>query len=180
MEQELQLNEHNKQEYPPILVDEYICKIQSCICNNIPSSLNSLRQYSQSEQKTIITAFQNQLLATFTDSIRSIRWLKEYKMGTRRDAIDIYGKDCISGYNVIIELDKPRADQVAKKMLSRIANYLNEPFIYFAICYPGTDCMNPNECVKYFGYGKEIVGKINPNAKLIGCIIDNNLNVRFY
>lgn len=102
MEQELQLNEHNKQEYPPILVDEYICKIQSCICNNIPSSLNSLRQYSQSEQKTIITAFQNQLLATFTDSIRSIRWLKEYKMGTRRDAIDIYGKDCISGCNVII------------------------------------------------------------------------------
>ena len=154
MEQELQLNEHNKQEYPPILVNEYICRIQSCISNSIPSSLNSLKQYSQSEQKTIITAFQNQLLTTFTDSIRSIKWLKEYKMGTRRDAIDIYGKDCISGCNVIIELDKPRADQVAKKMLSRIANY--------------------------FGYGKEIVGKINPNAKLIGCIIDNNLNVRFY
>ena len=56
-----------------------------------------------------------ELRTTFTDSIRSIKWLKEYKMGTRRDAIDIYGKDCISGCNVIIELDKPRADQVAKK-----------------------------------------------------------------
>ena len=180
MEQQPTLNEHNKQEYPPMHIDKYIHEIKLCIKNNIPTNLRSLTKHTQSEQKTIITVFQNQLLKVFTNSIHSIEWNKEYKIGGRRDSIDIYGKDKKSNYNIIIELDKPRADQVAKKMLSRIANYLNEPFIYIAICYPGTDKMNLNECIKYFEYGKKIVNNINRNAKLIGCIIDNNLNIQFY
>lgn len=180
MEQQPQLNEHNKQEYPPMHIDKYIHEIKLCIKNNIPTNLRSLTKHTQSEQKTIITVFQNQLLKVFTNSIHSIEWNKEYKIGGRRDSIDIYGKDKKSNYNIIIELDKPRADQVAKKILSRIANYLNEPFIYIAICYPGTDKMNLNECIKYFEYGKKIVNNINRNAKLIGCIIDNNLNIQFY
>lgn len=180
MNQISQLNEHNKQEYPPMNIDEYISKIKSCIKNNIPSILKNLIKYSQPQQKIIITAFQNQLLSAFIDSIHYITWTKEYKISGRKDSIDIYGKENEGSYNIIIELDKPRADQFAKKLVSRIANYLNEPFIYIAICYPGTDRMNPNECIKYFEYGKIITNKINPNAKLIGCIIDNNLNAEFY
>lgn len=180
MEQQPQLNEHNKQEYPPMHIDEYINEIKSCIQNNIPSILKNLIKHSQPKQKIIITAFQNQLLSAFIGSIPYITWTKEYKIGGRRDSIDIYGKESKGSYNIIIELDKPRADQIAKKIVSRIANYLDEPFIYIAICYPGTDKMNPNECIKYFEYGKEIINKINPNAKLVGCIISNNLNVEFY
>ncbi|WP_418795774.1 hypothetical protein [Phocaeicola plebeius] len=180
MEQEIQLNAHNKQEYPPMHIDEYINEIKSCIQNNIPSILKNLIKHSQPKQKIIITAFQNQLLSAFIDSIPYITWTKEYKIGGRRDSIDIYGKENKGSYNIIIELDKPRADQIAKKIVSRIANFLDEPFIYIAICYPGTDKMNPNECIKYFEYGKEIINKINPNAKLVGCIISNNLNVEFY
>ncbi len=164
----------------PMHIDNYIYQIKLCIENNIPPNLGSLTKHTQSEQKTIINAFQNQLLKALIDSIHSIEWNKEYKIGGKRDSIDIYGKDNKSSYNIIIELDKPRADQVAKKILSRIANYLNELFIYIAICYPGTDKMNPNECIKYFEYGKKLINKINSNAKLLGCIIDNNLNVQFY
>lgn len=176
----MELNEQNEKEYLPIHIDNYIHNIKLCIKNNIPFNLRSLTQHTQLEQKIIITAFQNQLLKAFTDSINPIEWNTEYKIGGRRDSIDIYGKDKKSSYNIIIELDKPRADQVAKKILSRIAIYINEPFIYIAICYPGTNKMNPNECIKYFEYGKKIINNINPNAKLIGCIIDNNLNVQFY
>ena len=180
MEKQPQLNEHNKQEYPPMHIDKFISEIKSCIQNNIPSVLENLIKYYQPKQKIIITTFQNQLLSAFIDSIHYITWTKEYKIGGRKDSIDIYGKENKGSYNIIIELDKPRADQIAKKIVSRIANYLDEPFIYIAICYPGTDKMNPNECVKYFEYGKEIINKINPNAKLVGCIISNNLNIEFY
>lgn len=180
MEQEIQPNEHNKQEDPLMHIDGYISKIKSCIQNNIPSSLERLTKYTQSEQKIIIADFQNQLLTAFIHSIHSITWTKEYKMGERKDSIDIYGKENRGSYNIIIELDKPRADQVAKKIVSRIAKFLDEPFIYIAICYPGTNRMNPNECIKYFEYGKEIINKINSNAKLVGCIINNDLNIEFY
>lgn len=178
--EDIQLNAHNKSEYPPKHIEGYTGEIKSCIQNNIPPSLKKLIKHSQSEQKIIITDFQNQLLTAFINSIPSIRWTKEYKIKGKRDSIDIYGHDDRYNYSIIIELDKPRADQVAKKIVSRIANYLNESFIYIAICYPGTNSMNPHECIKYFEYGKVIVTKINPSAKLIGCIIDNNLNVKFY
>lgn len=180
MEQEVILNEHNKQEYLSVDIDEYICEIKSCIQKNVPQEFKSLIKYSQVAQRIIVAAFQNQLFAALEDSIHPVTWFKEYKIGKERDSIDIYGKENDGDYNVIIELDKPRADQVAKKIVSRIANYLEEPFIYIAICYPGTDKMNPNECVKYFGYGKKIINKINSRAKFVGCIIDNNLNVEFY
>lgn len=176
--EQLQFNE-NSQEYS-LYIDECIFKIKSCILNSIPSKLKNLTKNSTREQKIIITTFQDQLLAAFVDSINSITWTKEYKIGERRDSIDIYGKEKKGNYNIIIELDKPRADQVSKKIVSRIANYLNEPVVYFAICYPGTDKMNPNECIKYFEYGKKITSRINPQTKFIGCLIDNRLNVAFY
>lgn len=51
MEQEIQLNAHNKQEYPPMHIDEYINEIKSCIQNNIPSILKNLIKHSQPKQK---------------------------------------------------------------------------------------------------------------------------------
>lgn len=174
--------EGNLQTVPivPMDVNEYLLEIKSRIKRNIPTNLKNIVNHTQQEQKSIIATFQNLLIESFNEIPHDITWIEEQKIGNRKDSIDIYGKDNRNGYNIIIELDKPRADQVAKKMVSRIANYLYEPFIYVAICYPGTDKMNPNECIKYFEFGKMITNKINSNSMLIGCIIDNNLNITFY
>jgi len=67
-----------------------------------------------------------------------------------KEAIDVFGKT--DSALVVIELDKNRADQVAKKFVSRSATFKNEKIYYISLCYPGTDRMNLSECVKYFGY----------------------------
>ena len=70
----------------------------------------------------------------------------------RRDEVDIYGKfnseDDDNGA-VVIELDKWRSNQIAKKFVSRFALTLERPLIYIALCYGGTPHMNKNECSKY-------------------------------
>jgi len=62
--------------------------------------------------------------------------------------VDIYGtlssKDNAGA--VIIELDKWRADQVAKKFVLRFALTLELPLICIALCYGGTQYMNKSEC----------------------------------
>ena len=51
-----------------------------------------------------------------------------------------------------IELDKNRADQVAKKFVSRMAILPTTTVYFISLCYPGTEMMNKSECAKYFGY----------------------------
>jgi hypothetical protein len=69
--------------------------------------------------------------------------------------IDIFGKS--ADRLIAIELDKNRADQVAKKFVSRMAALPSTVPVYFlSVCYPGTVRMNKTECVKYFGYCKTL------------------------
>ena len=87
-----------------------------------------------------------------------------------RDRCDVYAET--SKYQIIVELDATRADQVAKKMLSRYY-YANKavdgkPTIYICLLYPGTESMNPAECVKYMDMGKEILLAMNPANRFIG------------
>ena len=87
-----------------------------------------------------------------------------------RDKCDVYA--ATSKYQIIVELDATRADQVAKKMLSRYY-YANKavdgkPTIYICLLYPGTESMNPAECVKYMDMGKEILLAMNPANRFIG------------
>ena len=53
---------------------------------------------------------------------------------------------------MVIELDKNRADQVAKKFVSRMALIPSTTVYFVSLCYPGTENMNKAECEKYFGY----------------------------
>ncbi len=84
------------------------------------------------------------------------------------------------GYHIIIELDKPRADQVAKKMFSRMALFLKHKIIYVVICYPGTERMNPKECKKYFVYGRKILKELNENSEFFGYMIDKDLKSEIF
>ncbi len=70
--------------------------------------------------------------------------------GEKRDCIDIFGKG--AGFVVVLELDASRADQVAKKFVSRIALFPNTNVYFVSLCYPGTKKMNLPECEKYLGY----------------------------
>lgn len=117
---------------------------------------------NQVAQRVIVKNFQNQLCERLNESIGS--WGTEISASSLyNDAFDIYTNRILDGinYHVIIELDKPRADQIAKKFISRVSHTIDEPIIYFAFCYPGTARMRPMEVRKYFEYFSIIATKMN-------------------
>jgi len=110
---------------------------------------------SQREQGPLVQAFQQALARSLAITFPNIIWSLEYLPNQDgKEAIDILGKS--AEVTVIIELDKHRADQVAKKFVSRSAMFRSEHIYYITLCYPGTDRMNLSECVKYFGYCAEL------------------------
>ena len=115
---------------------------------------------SPPEQKTVVSLFQYALLDKLQKEVKSFKWVQEFSpSSSQKDKIDIYGE-----YNntcVAIELDKNRADQVAKKFVSRVALLSNKDLYYISLCYPGTEKMNLNECIKYFEYCEIISNKMS-------------------
>jgi hypothetical protein len=108
---------------------------------------------SQSEQKIIVGKFQEALCNALSESNPTIKWEVEYlPHNSRKDSIDIFGSN--ENINIVIELDKHRADQVAKKFVSRNSLLIDENIFYISLCYPGTSNMNSSECIKYFSYCK--------------------------
>ena len=128
------------------------CSIISCISAiECKGTFLSLLGASQSEQKKIVGCFQKQVYAQLESAISVIKWTMEYRSCCNsKDSIDIFGEG--ADYAVVIELDKHRADQVAKKFVSRLASIKSNPLFFISLCYPGTPAMNKSECVKYFGY----------------------------
>ena len=115
---------------------------------------------SQPEQKTIVAKFQNDLYKKLSSEIVEIKWELEYQPNVdARDAIDIFG--IFKDFVVAIELDKHRADQVAKKFISRSALLSKKTIFFVSLCYPGTVNMQINETKKYFKYCKILSEKIN-------------------
>lgn|GEM_PF-1455774 len=114
----------------------------------------------QNAQKDIVTKFQKSLCQSLLDYIPRVRWTMEYAPSrNQRDSIDIYGES--EDFVVAIELDKNRADQVAKKFVSRIALLPDKKVYFISLCYPGTERMNLNECVKYFGYCSNLAKRMS-------------------
>lgn len=91
------------------------------------------------------------------------------------DRADIYRED-FEGKELIIEIDATRADQVAKKMMSRFcyACLSGKPVVYVSLLYKGTQKMNRDECLKYFRMGEEVLGRINKDSEYYGFIIDGS------
>ena len=105
----------------------------------------------QSSQKAVVARFQNRVLLVLAEALPEVAWELEHRPSrTSRDSLDIFGQG--EGFVVAIELDKHRADQVAKKFVSRTAILPATTIHYVSLCYPGTDRMNATECQKYFGY----------------------------
>jgi REP element-mobilizing transposase RayT len=141
--------------------DDYLKSLISCIsktdCSNFFS--NHIGE-SQNKQKDIVKKFQQYLHSNLELSFQHTNWELEYKPDTnRRDAIDIYGENKSS--IIAIEIDKNRADQVAKKFVSRMALLPDEKIYFISLCYPGTAAMNKSECIKYFNYCNNIAEQMN-------------------
>ena len=106
----------------------------------------------------------------------------EYKLSNVvKDTADGYNDKCdvfveTERYVVIVELDATRADQVAKKMLSRYyyVDKCSKPTVYICLLYPGTEKMNINECIKYMNMGKDVLLSMNQANQFIGALINGN------
>lgn len=105
----------------------------------------------QSGQKAVVARFQQHVCDALGRGLPAARWATEYQPSpSNKDSLDIFGRG--DDFLVAVELDKHRADQVAKKFVSRIAILPATRIYYVSLCYPGTDRMNASECQKYFGY----------------------------
>lgn len=101
---------------------------------------------------------------SLTFEILSEQEIKIHFQGvTSKDRLDLFIKIILNNVTwfVVIEFDSARADQVAKKFVSRIAQVPNENLVYVAYCYPGTKSMNLSEVNKYFMYMKTISQGLN-------------------
>lgn len=108
---------------------------------------------------------------------QQIQWDKEVRIYTGNgDRVDIYG-DCIPDFQVIIEIDASRADQIAKKTASRFPKAIGCKTIYVAILYPRPDSSSKTECDKYCKYGKTLLKNIDPDNDFIQVDIDVKGNV---
>lgn len=104
-----------------------------------------------------ISQLQLDLLEYLQREITSVEWTIEHKPSPNaKDSIDVYGFNNKSELHIVIELDAHRADQVAKKFLSRTSLLIDKNILYVSFCYPGTTSMSKNECYKYFDYCKTI------------------------
>lgn len=141
--------------------DEWLNSILDVITNlDCDEHFSSHLGQPQHAQKVIIANFQKFLCKRLLDSIPSLRWTIEHiPSKDQRDSIDIYGES--DDFVVAIELDKNRADQVAKKFVSRVALLPDKKVYFLSLCYPGTERMNLNECVKYFGYCSNLAKRMS-------------------
>ena len=148
--------------------------IINCISNAVGRIGVPIGNKTTSDQKLEL---QKLLVGEFESKLNSCKAFWEHPLGENcgnRDRCDVYANT--PEYQIILELDATRADQVAKKMLSRYyyANKTadNKPTVYICLLYPGTDSMNPNECVKYMNMGQEILLAMNPANRFIGGFIN--------
>ena len=139
---------------------------------------NFLKKYSNTKElkeknkikKKFSTAFLTYLNTKLLLDCYQSKWKGERQCSSEhKDAYDFFSTLELSGeeVNVIIELDATRADQVAKKFLSRVNFNLGNSCIYFALCYKGTKNMSIPEVEKYFNYCAKISEFLNTNGKFI-------------
>jgi len=109
--------------------------------------------------------FQIELSDFLILKLKQFSWEIEHKPSiVCKDRIDIFGVSKIGKYKIVIELDAHRADQVAKKFISRSALFINDNLIYLSVCYPGTKRMSKPECIKYFDYCSTLSNALSGNS----------------
>lgn len=145
-------------------------KIKMCLTSDMRKQLsgNSLRTHKDIER------FQNKVAKCFDTNATLGENIEKRLFDNSKDRADIWiNNPNNEEYELIIEIDATRADQVAKKMLSRYCYSVGQekPLIYVALLYNGTSSMNSEECKKYFQMGATVLRKLDERNILIGYII---------
>ncbi|MBP6422520.1 MAG: hypothetical protein KA271_06490 [Propionivibrio sp.] len=134
--------------FPTAGTDAVLRSLISCVSSIDCSTFSKGSDRTKTER---VKGLQSSIMAALKRAFPRIEWTDEYCPNSMyRDRIDIFGKG--REYVVVVELDTTRADQVAKKFVSRSAILAAKQVYYLSVCYPGTDNMNAAECKKYFGF----------------------------
>ncbi len=123
-----------KEKTDNLVNDNWFLSILNTLDNlNCDRYVNGLTNLSQSEQKIKVEHLQNFIIDFLKTEHTDFIWKTEFKVSEKRDAIDIYGER--KNEILIIELDKWRADQIAKKLISRTALLIDKKigFISFML-----------------------------------------------
>lgn len=150
------------------------------LCAAIKDVLDELKRTGESfKGHSWVDTFQKKLAGNLKDTVEKYSWTPEMLKAGRveGDRVDIFGR-AKGQPDWIIEIDATRADQVAKKFLSRLALWGLEKkrsIEYVAILYPDTQ-KGENTCKKFIRYGYDIIQKINKESNITGIFINPQKN----
>ena len=127
----------------------------------------------------------DKLAEAFKITYPDLKWGIEHPLNGCGDSADIYAPDLRNypdlrdsrDWEIIIEIDAARADQVAKKIVSRFTHISKSQacnIVYMVLCYPGTERMPLSDCKKYIDYGEELLKKVHSNAFFISAFVETN------
>ena len=150
------------------------------LCSAIKDALDELKRAGESFRgHSWVDRFQRILAQNLKNTDKKYSWDPEVSKSGRAegDRVDIFGR--ANGLpDWIIEIDATRADQVAKKFLSRLALWgldNKRNIEYVAILYPDTQ-KGKKTCEKFIRYGYDIIQKINKKSNITGIFIDPKNN----
>ncbi len=168
-------------------------KIQDVLMNDIEDVIKNFTPITgtRKQKSDTVKKLQEELQKHIFGSFQNCETEKYIFHDTKKyddihDRADVYAKK--DDYEIIIEIDTTRADQISKKFVSRACYNLlpkkngeKKKLIYVALLYQGTQSMNVDECIKYFMYCETILKQLSKDSIFIGAIIqNNNQSVVFY
>jgi hypothetical protein len=160
-------------EFRLFLLDDNLVnsKISPSIINRETSIRDQLIQFLaafnfNSNRHKDTTILQIELQEFLSNKLPYYNWEIEYKPSQLcKDSVDVFGSSLENSLKIVIEIDAFRADQVAKKFVSRSSLFINEDVLYISLCYPETERMSKKECTKYFQYCNDLCDFITKNTK---------------
>jgi len=146
-------------------------KLYDAVQNSFPTISENKKFQEMTNKRKWVSEFQENLKRNLESVEKENGWETEYTFPdqSENDRIDIFHK---RSSEWIIEIDATRADQIAKKFVSRLALCgLEDSISYVAIMYPDTK-NGKAECEKYLRYCSKIIKKTNPESVVYGLFID--------
>jgi len=159
--------------------------IANCVSLSIDTFINTSPGKSKHEH---VKAFQNELKNNLSEKDGNYYWMIEAKESKVKvnDSIDIYGEPK-NGIPIVIEIDAWRADQIAKKWVSRSVmcslkgQKKESPYAinYVAILYPQNKS-NLYEALKYIDYCDLLAKQMNKQSSCAAIVFDKQENLFTY
>lgn len=144
-----------------------MCPGIQTLCSQIVKTISGFKPNYANPSGTKIPGkeIQDPLLSLLERSYPEIFWAKEQSFGSQsRDRIDILGVDYDRNLKIVIEIDNARADQIAKKALSRISQITGSNLIYIAVTYSncnGSESSLKKEAAKYKLYTDDLIKRMD-------------------